>query len=261
MDCRTARLLLEFQRPCAGELPADDEAELKDHLGSCPECGAASSTERRLDDYFGRAVREVSVPDNLRERLLGRLKEERSAALRRKLAWTARGVAVAATLLIGVFAWWYWIGSKPPHLDPETALYDDLGNYNARSAEEVQDWFRDRKHVTMLAPREFDYSYLTWCGMAPLQGKEVPLLIFQRTEDAITRARVFVLAADQFDVGNLRIELANIPPAEPNKEPVIESVGRKLVLHDSAEAPGTAYVIIFDGDDLKPLHGPPPDVK
>ena len=261
MDCRTARLLAEFQRPRSGELPPDEANALECHLASCPECDAAVRAERRLDEHFGPALRDVPVPDGLRERLLSRLREARLAPIRRKLAWTARGVAVAATLLIGVFAWWYWIGSKPPHLDPETALYDDLGNYNARSAEEVQDWFRDRKHVTMLAPREFDYSYLTWCGMAPLQGKEVPLLIFQRTEDAITRARVFVLAADQFDVGNLRIELANIPPAEPNKEPVIESVGRKLVLHDSAEAPGTAYVIIFDGDDLKPLHGPPPDVK
>jgi hypothetical protein len=131
----------------------------------------------------------------------------------------------------------------------------------------VQDWFRDHRHVAMLAPRQFNYDYLAWYGMAPLQGKEVPQLIFQRTQGtpedglSVVRARVFVLAADQFDLSNLRTELANTPPAEPNKEPVIESLGRKLMLQDSDEAPGTAYVIIFDGGDLKPLQGPALDVK
>ena len=259
MDCRTARLLLEFQRPCAGELPADDEAELKDHLGSCPECGAASSTERRLDDYFGRAVREVSVPDNLRERLLGRLKEERSAALRRKLAWTARGVAVAATLLIGVFAWWYWIGSKPPHLDYASMVEADAIKYG-READGVQEWFRDHRQVTMVAPKQFDYRYLADYDLAPLQGKSVPKLEFKNSEGAGTSARVYVVTTDQFDLETLRQDLANAP-VKADKPPVIESLGRELMLQESDEAPGTFYVIILQGDDLQPLKLPPPDLK
>jgi hypothetical protein len=257
MDCRTARLLLDFQRPRAGELPADEAAELERHLAGCPECDAAWRAERRLDDHLGRAVRDVPVPDGLRERLLGRLKEERAAVLRRQVAWAARGAAVAAALLLGVFAWWHFVGSRPPHLDYIDRRDDDVVKYNARSAEDVQNWFRDHRQVTMVAPKQFNYDYLAEYDLATLQGKVVPKLNFQRLDDTTgrTRARVYVLTPEQFDLGLLRTELDRTL-TEPNRAPEIESHDRRLTLRDSDEAPGTTYLIIYEGDDLQPLYSP-----
>src|SRR5262249_34683822 len=154
MDCRTARLLLDFRRPRGGELPAEDAADLERHLSGCADCDAAWRAERRLDDHVGRAVRDVPLPPGLRERLLGRLEEERSAVLRRRVAWAARGVAVAAAVLVGVFAWWHLVGSRPPELKYHELRDEDVTKYDARSAEDVQDWFRDHRQVSMVAPKQ-----------------------------------------------------------------------------------------------------------
>jgi hypothetical protein len=249
MDCKTARLLLDFQRPRAGELPADDAAALEGHLAGCPDCDAICRTERRLDDYFGRAVRDVPLPDGLRERLLGRLQEERSAAVRRQLAWAARGLAVAAALLIGMFVWWHFVGSQPKPLDFQAALEEDFTKANARaSAEQVQDWFRDQHQVTMVAPKQFNYAWLADIYLTTLQGKRVPKLVFQLPVGA--QAHVFVLGDDQFDLGRLRTELANTP-AEPSKLPELVSLDRRLTLLESDEPHGPAYLVIYEGDRLE----------
>jgi hypothetical protein len=251
MDCKTARLLLEFQRPRGGELPADEAAALEGHLAGCPDCDAAFRTERRLDDYFGRAVRDVPLPDRLRERLLGRLQEERSAAVRRKLAWAARGLAVAAALLVGVFVWWHFIGSQPKPLDYQAALEEDFNKANARaSAEGVQDWFRDNYQVMMVAPKDFNYAWLADMDLTTLQGRRVPKLVFQRPVGA--QAHVFVLGDDRFDLGTLRAQLANTP-AEPNKLPELVSLDRRLTLLEPDEPHGTAYLVIYEGDSLTPF--------
>lgn len=244
MDCKTARLLLDFHRPRAGELAADEAADLERHLGCCPECDAAARAGRRLDDHLGLAVRDVPVPDKLRERLLARLKGERQAALRRKLAWAARGAAVAAALLIGVFVWWQYIGSKPPRLELDPLTEADIAKHNSRTPEQVEVWFQEHHQITMVAPKDFDYRFLADYELATLQGKPVPKLVFQRSENnGITRARVFVLTREQFDLSGL-----------PTVPPDIQSLGRWLTVKEPPEAPNTRYLIIYEGDNgLDPL--------
>ncbi|HKI38121.1 MAG TPA: zf-HC2 domain-containing protein [Gemmataceae bacterium] len=253
MDCKTARLLLDFHRPRSGELPPEEAAELERHLGACPECDASARAERRLDDHFGRAVREVPLPDRLRERLLARLKEQRGAALRSKLAWTARGVAVAAALLLGVFLWWHYVGSKPPRLDPWGLIDKDFAKYDSPSPEKVENWFLTHHKIAMVAPRQFLYAHLVDFDLTTFEGKPVPKLVFQRDEGVFIRARVYVLTGDQFDLSAIRAALTDAAAD-------LESVGRKLTVEDSPEAPNTKYLIIYEspGESLAPLKAPPP---
>jgi hypothetical protein len=257
MDCRTARLFLDFQRPRAPELPPDDAAELARHLAVCPECDATAQSERRLDDHVGRAVRDVPLPEQGHERLLGRLKEERAAVVRGRVAWAARGLAVAAALLVVVWTWWHFIGSQPPKLDYFALRNADFEMSNARNGPEgVENWFQSHRQVMMTAPRQFDYSYLVDCDLTRVQGRVVPKLVFQRVEEnGRTRALVFALAGGQFDLSDLRAQLANTP-AEPNKLPEIVSLDRRLTLLDSDETLGTAYLVIYEGDKLDRLRLP-----
>jgi hypothetical protein len=232
--------LLDFHRPRAGELPADEAAELERHLAGCPECEAADRTERRLDEHFGRAVRDVPVPAQLRERLLGRLKEERAAALRRKLAWTARGfIVAAAAALVGAFILWQ-VYLKPPKPDLNELNQAQLDKQNSRTPQDVQLWFQQHHNVDMVAPKEFDYGNLIDCDLVTLQGKRVPELVFQRVENSMTRARVFVLDRDQFDIDAL-----------PRDVSQFDSAGQRMKVIQ--EPPNTAYVVIYNGDDLDPL--------
>ncbi len=249
MDCKTARLLLEFHRPRASELPADEAAELTRHLASCPDCDGADRIERRLDEHLGQAMRDVPLPERLRERLVERLREERGAIVRRRLAWATRATAIAATLLVAVFLGWHFFGRQPEKLNFANAITSDYDKYNDRSPQAVETWFRDHHNISMAAPTQFNYGYLADYDMAELQGKSVPQLVFQRAENTgITRARVFVLARDQFDLSDM--------PSDP---PEVESLGRHLTVWDSPERPETRYLVIYEGDSLQPLQIPPAD--
>ena len=92
MDCKTARLLLDFARPLCPELDTADAEALHSHLAECPECGPFAAGERRIDGHFGRAVRDVPVPEHLRDRLVKRLAVERDAWYRRRLLPAAPAV-------------------------------------------------------------------------------------------------------------------------------------------------------------------------
>jgi hypothetical protein len=242
MDCKSARLLLDFHRPRAGDLAPDEAAELEGHLATCAECDAAARAQRGLDEHLGRAVRDVPLPAKLRERLLAGVRERHRAATLRKLAWAARGAAVAATLLLAVALWWHFVGSRPSRLDVGAVVEADFAKYNALTPQAVEVWFQERHRIAMVAPKQFDYGYLAEYELATLQGKPVPKLVFQRAEDnGITRARVFVLKRDEFDLEAL-----------PRDPPEVESLGRRLTIWDP-EAPDTAYLIIYEGESLNPL--------
>jgi hypothetical protein len=248
MDCKTARVLLDFHRPRVGELAPDEAIALERHLATCPECDAANRTERRLDDHFGRVMRDVPLPDGLRERLLARLREERAAALRRKLAWGARALVAAAVLIGLAFLGWHIRGPKPVKLAPDELLTQHFKEYNTRSAPQIQEAFREFHHIDMVAPTLFDYRYLVDYGPATIQGKRVAKLVFAVETNRMTRAYVYVLTADQFDLPAL---LASLPEDRPE----IESLDRRLRILDS-DKPDTKYLIIYEGDSLEPLLDP-----
>src|SRR5437899_263959 len=105
MDCRTARQLLDFARPRRPELDAAELEELEAHLADCPDCGPLAQAERQIDSRLGQAMRAVSVPEDLRNRLLTRLGSERTRQTRKRRRWLAVPAAAAALLLVTWIGW------------------------------------------------------------------------------------------------------------------------------------------------------------
>src|SRR5712671_2771679 len=100
MDCRTARLLLDFARPGSIELEASELTDLDGHLGGCSECDTFAHAERLVDSRLGPAMRAIAVPPVLRGRLLARLDVERFTWYRRRVV---PAVLTAAALLLAVW--------------------------------------------------------------------------------------------------------------------------------------------------------------
>jgi hypothetical protein len=207
MDCKTAQLLLEFARPRANELPADDAHALEDHLTQCPDCTALAQSERRLDEHLGRAMRAVEVPDQLRAHLMNRLDAERSDCYKR---WAGHGLRVAAAaaacLLIvagGVYGWSQYRYWNRPELDPGEVWKAVFGKtVSPPDRAEVEKSFKDVGVQTVLP--ELNYRYLTAHGIATFQGVSVPQLVFNHDEDqGHNHAVVYVISDRQFKLQNL----------------------------------------------------------
>src|SRR5258708_4066533 len=104
MDCETARLFLQSDRPGERDLDGPEADELHAHLEQCSHCNALALAARHLDQHLGRAMRAVAVPAGLQSRLLERLASDRRAAQRRRLGKITRILGVAACLLLLVWA-------------------------------------------------------------------------------------------------------------------------------------------------------------
>src|SRR5262245_25872138 len=155
MDCRTARLLLDFVRPLAPELEAGEAEGLHDHLVDCPECRSIVHTERHLDDHIGQAVRAVPVPTDLQARILARLQRERKTWYRRRL-WAPVTGAAAAVLLLAV---WFGLGHHKPRVAPNLDFHA-LNLQAGSRPDQVENWFKESQHLVTVVPPQFNYNYL-----------------------------------------------------------------------------------------------------
>jgi hypothetical protein len=209
MECRNARLLLEFARPGSSELDAVEAEALGQHLSECPDCSALAQFERRVDDHLGRAMRDVPVPSGLRERILGKLAGERSLRNRR---WLLRASAAAAVLLLGLTGWYLW-SSNLPALTPDDVPYlvgaGPFVEPDELRAHSVGHW-----DIAAELPPRFNPKLLQSYDLAILQGRQVPLLVFAReSEEPRHRpdvARVYILSRRQFDLEQTRKNFANL---------------------------------------------------
>ncbi len=226
MDCKTARLLLEFARPTAPELDPAEAERLHEHLADCPDCGPLCQVERKVDDHLARAVRAVPLPEGLEARLGDRLRRERRAWYRRRL-WVP-GVAAAAAAVILAVSLDIGRHRSLPGVDLER-LYHELISRAGASPAQVEEWFQNTYHVHTVAPAQFNYNLLTFYDLADFKGQRVPVLMFQRGQ---ATARVYILSAEQFDLDAIR-------PAPGYPAEVIRS-----------DNPQFAYVVIYTGERL-----------
>jgi hypothetical protein len=250
MDCRTARLLLDFARPRPAELPADEAAALEGHLTGCPECEAAARAERQLDDHLGRAVRAVHVPEGLRGRLLDRLAADRRAWRRRWVKRGAGALALAASVVLGVGLWWHWHDARPPLSTQDFSEYT-LGLSNT-SPEKVEDWFKRNYGLTVVAPREFDqrtlnYELLVHYDLGFCHDRQVPVFLFAQIDkdaaegkDRMRFLRVCVVSARQFN--NLQALAAAAPE---------NSQGCTVEVRHDPNNPDVFYVLVYTSDSLR----------
>lgn len=234
MDCRTARLLLDFARPRCPELPRSETDALEAHLSGCAECDTLARAERAADARLAQAMRDVSVPQGLRERIAARLQAERGDRHRRWLGWAVRGAAAAAVILLAVWLGFVWYGNRPRSLDL-LALHESVC-YDSPDPERVKAAFHDQYKLAIPMPSDFNYACLKFYGVVPCQGRSVPMLLFIRGN---AEARVYVISSDQFDIKALE-----------NTEPIDSGGYRGEVRSEDADH---AFVVIYKGESLQPL--------
>jgi hypothetical protein len=214
MDCRTARTLIDFDRPNASELEPRDVQDLADHLNRCAECGTAANAERGLDRGLGRAMREVDVPEQLHKHIVARLDAERGEWYRRRIGYAVTATAAAALVLLGVLGFNHWFGGGPATVDFERLCGEVADARLSPTVEKVQEELR-RLDVDAPVPTDLRYIYLAAppalanlpvAGRAGGAVKQVPVLVFVHPRAAdVARERVWVylLDARQFDFKKL----------------------------------------------------------
>src|SRR5262245_45048913 len=193
MDCKTARTLLDFARPRGHDLDAADRAALDEHLAGCTECDGLARAERHFDDHLGRAVRDVPVPHGFKERLLGKLRQQRDDWWKRVLNRGMRYTAAAAAILLIVWGVFLWKARQLPKPESESLAKAVLAPYvwAPPTPEEAAKFFHSKDHPVVLPP-EYDYRYLSAFGMAHLDGlngREVPYLRFVRSSAETSAAQ------------------------------------------------------------------------
>jgi hypothetical protein len=237
MDCKTARLLLTFARPHAADLEASDAAALQGHLAACPDCTALAQQERRLDEHLGRAMRDVPVPDKLRERLLKRLDDRRQEKYRR---WVL--TAVAATILVGAVGIYFSLTGSPTEVKL-AELHEQESKKLGAVADRVEEWFHDKGFKYMTVPPRFNCDRLTDYLVVDFKGKRVPYLLFV-ADDVSGRAqsaRVYVLSERQFNLDKLESDQDHRDDSGARlRTSVLRSAGGDV-----------AFLILFTGHDLE----------
>jgi len=244
MDCKTARLLLDFARPQAHELQAEEAGALQSHLDHCPDCHGLARGERQFDEQFSKAMRQVEVPAGLRDRLLSRLEVQRGDWYRRRFAHAARLTiaAAAAVFLLGWAGWWV-INRLPASIDPSRVI----GTVNARAIEpkraQAEETLKRMGVETPLSPN-LNYNLLVGPpGMTELPGypgRRVPFLLFGQNH---RYACVYLVAANQV----------------PADVPAFLGEGTyKLEVLPANDGETYRFLIVHDGDNLDWLHPPEP---
>jgi hypothetical protein len=243
MECKNARLLLDFACPHTDELTAEDARALEEHLAGCSHCAEVAQGQRRFDHHLGLAMRHVEVPDGLRDKILARVPPGRAAS-RRWLLHAGRGVAAAAVLLLLIWGGWQWGSARRPA--PEVSVIFDHVNHDlARPDRDGLTKAFERLGVSTRLPN-LDYAYLSSYGIEELPGmpgKGVPCLRFERGRQ---QARIYVLSGEDFDLSDL-----------PQRAWFDQGYDYKLHIRRSVSG-RHAYLIFYTGDNLSrilPEHG------
>jgi hypothetical protein len=238
MDCVTTRILAELpgnRAPNASELPAEDRADLDQHLQSCSECRRFVEMERRLDAPIARVMQVVAVPPGLKSRILDQLATQRGALHRRRFFYAA-AAAACVVAAVGLLTW-----------KPQSQVKFDINEFVMNADSYIEDpkpqvdaWLAVQG-VRYQPPVAFDPRLLTFHGMATVQGKQVPMLCYRNVERNV-EARVYILRGDDFDLSVL--------PRTSNDS---SGYGHVEVMLDPAQPTKLAYVIRFTGDSLDPF--------
>jgi hypothetical protein len=244
MDCKTARLLLDFARPQARELVPEEAGALESHLDRCPDCHGLAHDERQLDERLGKAMRQIEVPAGLRHQLLARLEADRGDWHRRRFARTMRAVAAAAAVLLLGWGAWHWVGERlSPPIDPEKVAVSANHMAAVDPRTQVEESLKAMGFETPLSPY-LNYNLLVWppalAELPGYPGQKVPILVFERGG---RRARVYLVATKQ-----LR---ADGPPA-------VGGATYKLEILPAEEGEPYTFLVVHDGDNLDWLRPPEP---
>ncbi len=111
MQCRDAQFYLRLRRHAGDELGADVTADLDRHTAGCPACAADARSAASFDRAVAVAMRAVSVPTGLRDKLSTLASAHRGAVIRRK-AYHLAALAASLFLVVGL-AFGMFSASRP----------------------------------------------------------------------------------------------------------------------------------------------------
>lgn len=198
MNCQIARLLLPFARPSSTDLNAAERKLVETHLAACLECAAIARDERSWDERLGPAMRNVPIPEGLKDRLLARLAADCKAAhrLRRRVFQ----LAAAAALFAGFAFTWYWIHHGSGLVD----LSEHMSFISTTDPGLVLDQLRaDGKLANLDFPEElyqWDFSLLTDYYVQLSDGQRIPTLKFRKDD---TEAKVTLWRRGKIDTSRI----------------------------------------------------------
>jgi hypothetical protein len=229
MDCRTAQLLASFHVANKSELDADQIAALEAHLRQCPQCAKLINRERNADHRFGRAMRAVAVPPDLKARIVARLKPQLPAWYRRR-SWQVT-LATAASLLLGVYL--VITASRPSKLDLQGIVERQI---QTPQKELFLAWAA-KQGIDFAPEGGLNLDLLAAFGNRDLEEREVTcLLLFHPGKQ--TSAEVFVIRSGQFDWKELPL--------------LFSGSGKQVeVLRDRNRPERIAYLVIYSTDSLE----------
>jgi hypothetical protein len=244
MDCKTAQLLLDFARPQARELEAEEATALENHLDRCPDCHSQARSERQLDDCLGKAMRQVEVPAGLRDQLLAKLESERGDWYRQRFAHGARLAVAAAAALLLAWGVWYWVKDRfAAPIDPGQVV-DAVKLEASEDPRTRTEAALRRMGVDSALSQSLDYHFLAYppvkAELPGYPGRMVPMLIF---EGSGRKARVYLIRDKEIPDNTL-----NAIDRGTFKAELLPSEGEPY-----------RFLVIHDGEDLKWLRLPPPN--
>ncbi len=112
MDCRTALEILDVTRPDSYDLNDPELARAVEYLHSHPDCEREFRKRQSLDGEIGRLIRDVAVPIGLKDRLLVRLVDQRSAdGLSEDRQPAEASAAIRKTVRLHRRSWFRWVVS------------------------------------------------------------------------------------------------------------------------------------------------------
>ena len=197
MDCRDAQFYLRLRHPGPDEFEPEFAAALDRHVAGCPACAAADRAVGGFDTAVAKAMRDVPVPDGLRDRLFTDVSTRRGTVLRRKtyrLAAAAASVLVASGLALGLYT------ATRPQPDTDALVSAGDETVDPQQAEAAVDRFRKAEGLPAL-PERFDYGLFVIAGTERVQGRDVPVVVFRGDRGW---AKVYAFRSTSFDVKAVR---------------------------------------------------------
>jgi mycothiol system anti-sigma-R factor len=185
-----------------GELAEAEQAQLRDHLADCPECGPEAAAIERLRDGIRQAAPIYRAPQALRARIRFALRAEAAAstrAARSAPGWLAYAASILLAVAVGSGGTLLITGERQEdavanelidsHL--RSLLADHLTDVASSDKHTVKPWFAGR---TDLSPPGVDLAAkgfpLIGGRLDLIQGKPVPALVYRAGKHVIN---VFVL--------------------------------------------------------------------